>query len=195
MQTTQQNGLTFHFHKIDQLRKTWGWFLALGILLVILGCFAIAFSYYTTIFSVVIFGVVLFAAGVVQIVQAFLARQWSGLFLSLLLGILYVVTGFICLAKPGMAAVALTLWIAAFCFIAGIFKMATALISRFSQWGWVFFNGLITFLLGVIIFSEWPISGLWVIGLFVGIDLLLDGWTWILLSLGAKRFIENRLEH
>lgn len=192
MQSQQQNGLTFNFHKIDAIRETWGWFLGLGILLVILGIIAITFSFYTTIFSVVMLGIILAAAGIIQIVQAFMARKWSGLFLSLLLGILYVVTGFICIAKPGMAAVALTLWIAAFCFIVGIFKMSTALIARFNHWGWFFLNGLITFILGILIFSEWPYSGLWIIGLFVGIDLLLAGWTWIVLSLGAKRFIENR---
>lgn len=189
MQTHQQNGLTFHFHRIDRIRETWGWFLTLGILLVLLGIAAIAFSYYTTIFSVVILGVILFAAGVIQIVEAFMARQWSGLFLSLLIGILYLVTGFLCMAKPGMAAIALTLWIAAFCFIAGIFRMSTALFSRFEHWGWFFFNGFVTFILGVLIFSEWPISGLWIIGLFIGIDLLLAGWTWIVLSLGAKKYL------
>jgi uncharacterized membrane protein HdeD (DUF308 family) len=64
--------------------------------------------------------------------------------------------------------------------------MLSSVLIRFEQWGWVFFNGLITFLLGVMIYSDWPLSGLWVIGMFIGIDLILTGWSWIVLSLAAR---------
>lgn len=174
------------FKKIESVRKNWGWFLALGILLILLGCSIIGSSYFTTIFSVIVLGIFLLCAGIVQVFQAFLARKWSGLFLSLFLGILYIVTGFLCLGRPETAAISITLWIAAFCFIAGIFKMLSALLIRFDQWGWIFFNGLVTFLLGAMIFADWPLSGLWVIGLFIGVDLILAGWSWVLLSLTAR---------
>ncbi len=181
-----ENRLSTSFGRIDEVRKNWGWFLALGLLLVILGAAIIGSSYYATVFSIIIFGIFLLCAGVIQIVQSFLARKWSGLFLSLLLGILYLVTGFLCVAKPTLTAISLTLWIAAFCFIAGLFRMIAALLIRFENWGWFFFNGLITFLLGALIYSDWPLSGLWVIGLFIGIDLILSGWSWIVLSLAAR---------
>jgi uncharacterized membrane protein HdeD (DUF308 family) len=122
-----------------------------------------------------------------------MASKWSGLFLSLLLGILYIITGLLCIANPRMAAITLTLWIAALCFVIGLFKMITSLMLRFEHWGWVFFNGLITFILGALIYANWPVSGLWVIGLFIGIDLILAGWTWVLLSLGLHKSLpENR---
>lgn len=167
----------------EDMQKNWGWFLALGIFLIFLGAAVIGSSYYATIFSMIVFGIFLLCAGVVQIFQAFLVRKWSGLFLSLFLGILYIVTGFICLGKPQTAAISITLWIAAFCFIAGLFKMLAALFLRFTQWGWVFFNGVVTFLLGALIFADWPLSGLWVIGLFIGVDLILAGWSWVYWSL------------
>lgn len=148
----------------------------------------ISSSYYATVFSVVFFGFFLLAAGIVQIVQAFLASKWSGLFLSLLVGILYAVTGVLAIARPEVTAVALTFWIAALCFAAGLFKMMASLILRFDQWGWVFFNGLVTFLLGLMIYSSWPLSGLWVIGLFIGVDLILSGLSWIALSLTGRRY-------
>lgn len=173
-------------HGIGPIQKHWGWFLVLGIVLVALGLAMISSAYYTTIFSVVFLGALLLAAGFVQIVQAFMAHKWSGLFFSLLIGILYLVVGFFCVTKPTQAAVALTFWLAAFFFIAGLFRMISAAILRFENWGWVFFNGLITFILGVMIYSEWPISGLWVIGLFLGIDIILSGWTWIMLALSCK---------
>lgn len=181
-------GTRNYLRDIEDARRNWGWFLALGVLLIILGLGVISSSYYATMFSVVLLGVFLLAAGVVQIIQAFLAPKWSGFFLTLFLGILYLITGFVCVAKPGLAAVSLTLWIAAFCFIVGLFRMISSLILRNDQWGWVFFNGLITFLLGVMIYSNWPWSGLWVIGLFIGIDLVLSGWAWIWTAIAAKSY-------
>lgn len=175
-----------HLNELQEVRENWGWFLALGVMLMVLGGAVVGSSYYATIFSVIILGVFLLAAGVVQIVQAFVARKWKGLLLPLLLGILYLVTGFFCVARPNIAAVSLTLWIAIFCFTVGLFKMLSSLLLRFEQWGWVFANGLITLLLGMMIYSNWPLSGLWVIGLFVGVDMLLAGWSWILLSLTAR---------
>ena len=120
-----------------------------------------------------------------QITQAFLARQWSGLLLSLLLGVLYLVTGFICAARPESAPISISLWIAAFLLVAGLFRMLASLIIRFDEWKWVFFNGLITFILGISIYVGWPITGIWILGLFVGIDMILSGWSWLVLSLRA----------
>ncbi len=173
--------------RTEEAKQNWGWLLALGILLIVLGTGIISTSYYATLFSVILLGVFLIAAGIIQITQAFLARKWSGLFLALFLGILYLVTGFLFLARPETAAISITLWIAAFCFIAGLFRMLAALLLRFEQWGWVFFNGLVTFLLGLMIYADWPLSGLWVIGLFVGIDMILAGWSWIFLAFSANK--------
>lgn len=174
------------FGRIEEVKANWKWFLALGVFLLILGASIITSSFYATLFSIVLLGGFLFAAGIVQIIQAFLAKKWNGLFLSLFVGLLYMVTGFLLLSKPAVSAINLTLWIAAFCFIAGLVKMLTALLIRFKQWEWVFFNGLVTFLLGAMIYADWPLSGLWVIGLFIGVDLILSGWSWILLSLTAR---------
>lgn len=186
MRDQREIGVTNYLKDVEDIRNNWGWFLALGVLLVVLGFAVMSSAYFATVFSVIVFGVLLLCAGVVQIVQAFLARQWKGLFLSLLLGVLYLVVGFLCVSRPTVTAVNLTLWIAALCFVIGLFRMLTSLLLRFDQWGWVFFNGLVTFILGVLIYSDWPLSGLWVIGLFIGIDLVLSGWSWILLSITAK---------
>lgn len=175
-----------YLRNIENAKKNWGWFLAFGVLLILLGLGVMSSAYYATVFSVILFGVFLFCAGIVQVIQAFLAHKWSGFFLTLFLAILYLITGFICITKPTIAAISLTLWIAAFCFIVGLFRMINSLILRYDQWGWVFFNGLITFLLGLMIYSDWPLSGLWVIGLFIGIDLVLSGWSWIWTAFSAR---------
>lgn len=186
MKLEERNGFSTYFRDIEEARQNWSWFLAFGLLLMALGIGIMSFSYYATVFSVILFGFFLMGAGIVQIIQAFLARKWSGLFLSLVLGILYLIAGFLCATKPAMAAVTLTLWIAALCFIIGISRMLISLLIRFDHWGWVFFNGLITFLLGAMIYSDWPVSGLWVIGLFIGVDMFLSGWSWVILSLSAR---------
>lgn len=184
-----EKGYLNYLRDIDEAKRNWGWFLAFGLLLIILGAAVISSSVFVTIFSIVVFGVFLLAAGVVQIIQTFLARKWSAFFLSLLLGLLYLATGFLCVTKPAVSAITLTFWIAIFCFIAGLFRMISSLILQFDQWGWVFFNGLVTFILGALIYSDWPISGLWVIGLFIGIDMILSGWSWVVLSLTAKSYL------
>lgn len=176
--------------EIESVKKNSGWFLALGLLMIILGIAAIASSYYATIFSVFLFGVLLVGMGIAQLIQSTLARQWKGLFISLLLGILYAVTGCMLIARPATAAVTITFWIAAFCFIAGLFRMFSSLILRFEKWGWVFFNGLVTFILGILILSDWPVSGLWIIGFFIGIDMILSGWSWVLLSLSSRERVK-----
>jgi len=180
------------FANIEAFKENWTSFLGLGILLILLGTGIIGSSYYATIFSMIVLGIFLLSAGVIQIIQSVLARKWTGLFLSLFLGLFYIIVGFICIAKPTTAAISVTLWIAAFLFIIGIFKILTSLILRFQQWKWVFFNGVVTFLLGVMIYGDWPLSGLWVIGLFIGVDLILAGWSWVILALSARQIPMNK---
>ncbi|MFI0434652.1 MAG: HdeD family acid-resistance protein [Parachlamydiaceae bacterium] len=178
--------------RIDSFRERWKSFLILGILLMMLGGGIIASSYNTSIFSIIILGLFLIGGGMIQIMQSILARKWNGLFLSLFLGLFYIITGFMCITKPATAAITITFWISAFFFMVGLFKVLAALILRFDRWKWVFFNGAITFLLGMMIYADWPLSGLWVMALFIGVDLILAGWTWVLLALSARK--EMRME-
>jgi uncharacterized membrane protein HdeD (DUF308 family) len=179
--------LVTYFSESEAIRKKWSWFFVLGVLLLVLGIAVVGSAYTATLFSVVLFGFLLVGVGFVQIIQAILSREWKGLFISLILSLLYVVTGALCIVNPTIAAIDLTLLLAIFCFLGGLFRMVASLLIRFETWGWFFLNGLVTFLLGILIYAEWPLSGLWLIGTFVGIDMILSGWSWIVLSLQAKR--------
>lgn len=183
----QECGGNPHFHEIEASSACRGGFLLLGILMSLLGVAAISFSTFVTMFSVFFVGLALVCGGVAQTIHAFWARKWSGVFVSLLVGILYFVTGLLCVSSPEMGAVSITLLIAALCLTGGLFRMISSLFLRFSHWGMVFFNGIVTFLLGLCILSGWPLSGLWVIGLFIGIDILLAGLSWIFLALSVRR--------
>lgn len=182
-----QPRLSPYFRDVERVSQNWGWFFSLGLLLIALGAAVITASFYTTVFSVILLGLLIMAAGIVQILQAFLARNWSGLFLSLLLGVLYVVVGFLCAARPESAPHSLSMLVAALFLIAGLFRMLTSLLLRFEEWKWVFFNGFVAFLLGLSVYVGWPISGLWIISVFIGIDMILSGWGWVLLALSGRQ--------
>ena len=170
-----------------ELKKSWGWFLALGIALVVLGAIALGSASCLTFVSMVFFGWLLIVGGVFEAVHAFWRKKWSGFFLDLLVGVLYVVVGFMVVANPGATAVALTLLIAMFLIFGGVFRIAAAISVRSPHWGWVLVHGIVSLLLGIAIWRQWPLSGIWVIGLFIGIELLLNGWTLIMLGLAARK--------
>ncbi len=171
----------------QQLHKNWHWYLVLGIALIALGTLAILFSYTATLFSVIYLAGFLVVVGVVEVVQAFKMRFWSKFFLHLILGGLYLLAGGYILMNPTLNAITLTLLLAAFFAISGLFKVIFALAYAVPHCGWMIFNGALSILLGVLIWQQWPVSGLWVIGLFVGIDAVFTGWSWIMLALAAKR--------
>jgi uncharacterized membrane protein HdeD (DUF308 family) len=176
------------FHTgLHELRRHWGWYLALGIALIILGIIALGNSLLATLASMLVLGWLLIIGGAIQIVQAFRTRDWGGFFLHLLAGILYVVVGVLAVVNPAVSALALTLLLASFFLVVGLFRIITALVMRFPSWGWALVNGIITLLLGILIWAEWPVSGLWVIGMFVGIEMILSGWSWVMLALAARR--------
>jgi uncharacterized membrane protein HdeD (DUF308 family) len=170
----------------NRVRTNWGWFLALGIVQIVAGMLAASFAFTATLASVVTLGILLLIAAGGQTAAAILARNWGGFFLFVLLAILYAVAGFLMLQHPLFAAEGLTLMLAAAFLIGGMFRIVIALVERFPSWGWVLFNGIVTALLGIAIWQQWPESGLWVLGMFVGIELIVNGVTWLVLAVGVR---------
>jgi uncharacterized membrane protein HdeD (DUF308 family) len=172
---------------IDEVRKHSTWFLVIGIALVILGMIAIGYAVEMTIVSVIFLGLLLIIGGIFEVIHGFSRRQWSGFFINLLGGVLYAVAGVVMIAIPALAAVSLTLLIAIILIVAGLFRLVVAFSTPLHHRGWLILNGAISLLLGIMIWRSWPVSGLWVIGLFIGIDMIFDGWTEIMLALTARR--------
>jgi uncharacterized membrane protein HdeD (DUF308 family) len=176
--------------EVNVLRKAWPLFLALGVVLTVLGVLAVgtALSGIATLATIFSFGILLVVGGVAQIATSFLARAWRGFFLHLLVGILYLVLGGLMIEHPSEAARGLTLMIAAAFLVGGLFRIAFSLAAeRFPGWGWVLGNGIVTLIMGILIWRGWPESSVWVIGLFVGIDLFSAGGAWVLLALALRR--------
>lgn len=180
-------------HEKGLLRKYWKWFMALGVAMVVLGTIAISWSCIATITVAAtwLFGFFLLAGGIGEIINSFWVGRWSGMLLHLLVGVMYTLVGFMVIDQPETAAVQLTLLIAIFLMVTGIFRVVFAVAERFSGSGWVMLNGVVTFILGLMIYKQWPASSLWVIGLFIGIDLIFNGWAWIMLSLGLRQVAER----
>ena len=171
---------------MENARKHWWMFLVLGIVLMIGGVVAIAYPFASSIGVVMVLGVILIVSGIFTIVGAFWAGEWSALLLQLLVGILYVMAGLAIRDAPAQSTAVLTLFIAAFFIVVGLFRIIVALAERFPQWGWALANGIVTLLAGIIIYDTLPVSAFGVIGLLVGLELLFNGWTWVMLSLAIR---------
>jgi uncharacterized membrane protein HdeD (DUF308 family) len=177
---------------LEQFSRNWGWFLALGMIMIVLGIVALGSALLVTLVSVIFFGWLLMFAGVFEVVQSFWQKKWGGFFLHLTVGILYAVVGIMLAANPEATAVALTLLMAIFFMVAGVFRIVSAIAMHFPQWGWMLISGLAALILGLLIWQQWPASGFWVIGLFIGIELILTGWSWVMLALAAHRHPARR---
>jgi uncharacterized membrane protein HdeD (DUF308 family) len=165
----------------------WGWFLAFGIVLMLLGLAAVVRSVTATVASVLFLGWLMVCASIIDLVSAFMVGKWAGFFLHLALAILFGITGVLFLKNPGISAEVATLVMSMFFLIAGIYQLVVAIWTHIPGYGWQAANGAITFLLGGLLLAQWPVSGLYAIGLFVGIDLIVYGWVWVALALNLRK--------
>ena len=173
-------------HELHPLRDQWWCFLLLGIALIVFGSICISEPLIPSLASIVFLGFMLMAAGIAQIVSAFWAGKWSGMLLHMLIGVLYAIVGYMIVDAPVVNMVLITKFIAIFLIVSGAFRIISALAVRFQDWGWALLNGGVTLLLGIIINRQLPEAALWVIGLFIGIEMLFNGWAWVMLALGLR---------
>jgi len=169
-----------------EIVHNWGWFLAFGIALVLIGIVAIGRAVAATVVSMLFFGWLLVIAAGIEIVQAIMVGKWAGLYHHWLGAILFGVLGALIVWRPLVSAEILTLLMGAFFLVAGLFQLITPFLVSLPEWGWHALNGIITLVLGILILAQWPVSGLWVIGLFVGIELIFYGGAWIALALRLR---------
>src|SRR5216683_7315639 len=171
---------------LEDLHHKWGWFLALGIALIVLGIVALSIIPAATIATVMVLGWLMVLSGIVEAVHGFQVRGWGGMFLHLVGGILGVLIGLLIATHPVAGALAWTLLFASFFTVIGIFRMIAAIRLKFPNWGWAVFDGTITLLLGILLWADWPWSGFWFLGLSVGISLMLRGWSYAMLAFAIR---------
>ncbi len=170
-----------------EMIHNWGWFLAFGVVLLLLGSAAIIRSVKATVASMVFFGWMLVFASIIEFVNAFMVGKWAGFFLHMLIAILFGAAGMLMVMRPVISAEAATLLMSLFFLVAGLSQLIASLWTHLPGWGWQALNGTLAAVMGVLVLIQWPISGFWVIGLFVGIDLIFYGSAWIALALNLHK--------
>jgi uncharacterized membrane protein HdeD (DUF308 family) len=172
---------------LQPLRAKSGWIVALGVIYVIAGFVALGSVILATVATVFVVGIMMLIAGVAEVINAFQIKTWGKFLLWLLLGVLYIVAGFVTLENPLLAAALLTLLLGVTLVASGIMRIVLAFsMKEGAPWIWVALSGAITLLLGIVILAHWPVSGLYILGLFLGIDLVLAGASWIAVGFGLR---------
>lgn len=181
------NGISVSRSLYGDLAVNWGWLLALGIIQLILGIIGLTMTVSLTLATVLVFGVFLIIAGVAQIVHTFTARGWKSGLLNLAIAVLYLITGLVIVFNPVRASLAATLFIGLLFTFTGITRGIMAFQMKNSKnWEWYVLSALVSIILGFMIIARWPISAFWVIGLFVAVELIFNGWTSIMIALAAR---------
>lgn len=170
-----------------EVKKNWGWLLALGMVFVLLGTVGLGMTAFLTVTSMLFFGILLLIGGGAELVQAFKARGWRSALWSVLIAAVYIIGGVIVIQNPLVASSAITLMLGGVFVAIGVIRLAIAFQVRgYREWVWPAIGGLFSILLGVLIFAEWPVSGVWVIGLFIAIEMIVHGWSLVALALAAR---------
>lgn len=173
--------------KVEDRIKRWRFLLfAVGFLMLGVGATAIGATFDPSFPTMKMFGLLLLIGGVVQLASSYLDQTRRASQLHMLVGIVHVVIGGLMIEHPAEAAAGLTLVIAAGFLVAGVYRISVALTQDFPSRYWVLINGIVTLLLGIMIWQRWPTSGLLVIGIFVGIELISNGLAWIGLAMLTK---------
>jgi len=185
--TSESSGSYAPASGLEPLRAKSGWIIALGIVYVISGLVALGSVVLATVVTIFIVGIMMLIAGAAEVINAFQIKTWGKFLLWLLLGILYIVAGFITFENPLLAAALLTLVLGFSLIASGIMRIVLAFsMKEGAPWIWVALSGAITLLLGIVILAHWPVSGLYILGLFLGIDLVLAGASWIAVGFGLR---------
>ena len=174
---------------LKALHAKWGWIVALGIIFMIAGVIALGSVVMATVSAIFVIGVMMIMAGMTEIITAFNVKDWGKFALWLLLGVLYVAAGVICFFRPFEAAAIVTLMLGIALMIGGLVRgfLAWSVREAGKPWGWVAVSALITLLLGIIIVAKWPYSSAYTLGIFLGIDLIFVGSSWLGIGLALKK--------
>lgn len=176
----------------NDIKKNTNWSLGIGVLLIVLGIIAIAQPAVSTIFAETWFALILSSAGVAKLVYAFQTREQGGFVWKLLLSILYIATGVMLFVNPLTGVLTLTLLLGSFLLTEGVFELILAFRLRPQQnWTSVLIDGIITLVLGGMIWFQWPFDAPWLIGTLVGASVLFTGISRVMLSLNPGSNLNN----
>ncbi len=181
--------MTSEFTSETEAKQSIGWLIVLSIALIIMGILAIFAPVVASAFFTSTMGWIALISGIMMVVQSFRSKPVKGFWLNLIIGIAYAITGLYILTNVGKAMLVLTFAFGILFIVEGIFTIIMGFTNRSGRsMSWlVVLNGIITLILGILVLNSWPLSALWLIGLYVGISLLLSGISLLAAALAVKK--------
>jgi len=169
---------------LEEIKKNSGLTIAIGIIVLLMGFLAMGSPLIAGLSVALMVGVMLIIGGIGQLV--FAVKAGKGIF-AIIIAILMIIVGGYMILNPASSLASLTIFLAAYLIVSGIFEALLAFqVKPAKGWGWELFNGIISILLGAMIWNQFPISGAWAIGILFGVKLLFSGWTLIMFGLAAR---------
>lgn len=170
------------------MQRDWGWLFVLGLIFIILGCLGLSMEVGLTLVSMIFFGVLLILGGLSQLFDVFKSKEWEAAFWHALVAILYIFGGMLVVYDPFLASTLITAILAGLLIVIGISRLVMAFkLHGKAGWIWLVLAGIVGIILGLLILMQWPLSGLWVIGLFIAIQMIVDGWSYVFVALAIRR--------
>lgn len=174
----------------QEIKNNSQFIIILGFVLLVIGMLAMGSPLVAGLSLALMIGIILLIAGIGQLV--FAIKTDKGLF-NISIALLTLVIGLYMLANPGAALGSLTIFLALYLLISGIFEIMMSLqIRPVKGWGWALFSGIISTMLGAMIWGQFPVSGAWAVGLLIGLRLFFNGWTLLMFGMAAKAMQNNQ---
>ena len=171
----------------DPLHSKWGWFLALGIVLMSCGALAVALPAVSTFAASVVLGAALSIAGAVKIIQSLQIKEWSGFIWQELTGAVELVGGILIFVNPLKGALAITLLIALVFLVQGFLQITLALrIRKQDGWHWLLIAGLVALGASAALTLKLPYTRYFTPGTVAGIALLIAGGAYVVIALALR---------
>lgn len=172
----------------ELLKRSWTWLLGLGIVFIILGMIGLNMAVQVTLASIFILGILLFVASFAQWLDVFQSRQWKGALWHALIALLYLLAGGIVIYDPILTSAVLTGLLAWILIAIGLTRLLLLYILHpLRQWRWLLLSGLAALVLGFLILIHWPSNALWLIGLFIAVELIVNGWCFVFIAFSLRK--------
>jgi uncharacterized membrane protein HdeD (DUF308 family) len=175
------------------IRTIANWSFALGVLILILGVFALLLPAIAALAATFTLAWLALLIGVLQLIHAYQTRHEKGMVWKVLSGLLNLAVGVLLLIYPLEGVLAITLVLGALIFAVGVAEIILAFRLRpHAGWGWVLAMGILSVLVGILIAIGWPENSFWVLGFYVGISMVSGGIWRIALSLMLRRTADTQ---
>lgn len=176
----------------EDFRKRLGRLIVMSIVLIVLGILSIIMPAISSVTFTLVLALILLAGGIIRVIKSFHSHPVRGFWLNLVTGVLYAIAGLVILVNPLAGTLSLTAIVGTLFMGEGIFTIIMAFQVRpGGQESWMMvLDGVITLIMGILVWNQFPSSALWLIGLYVGISLLMSGISLLVITLAARRSLD-----